>query len=132
VRLRFAIGGFALLGAAIASYLVVVKLTHSTAICPTSGCAVVERSRYSELVGIPVALFGLLAYLAVFATALRREEAAVVAGAAIALAGVAYAVYLLVVQLAVIDAVCTWCVASDVVVAALACLAVARLARASP
>ena len=132
MRLRFAIGALALVGAAIASYLVVVKLTHSTAICPTSGCAVVERSRYSELVGIPVALFGLLAYLAVFATALRREEAALVAGAAIALAGVAYAVYLLVVQLAVIDAVCTWCVASDVVVTLLAVFAVARLRLTSP
>jgi uncharacterized membrane protein len=132
VRLRFAIGTLALVGAAIASYLVVVKLSHSTAICPTSGCAIVERSRYSELVGIPVALFGLLAYLAVFASALRREKAAIAAGAAIAVAGVAYAVYLLVVQLAVINAVCTWCVASDVVVAVLASLSVARIARTSP
>jgi len=91
VRLRAAIAGFALVGAAIASYLVVVKLSHVGAICPTGGCATVERSRYSELAGIPVALFGLLAYLAVLASALRREEAAIVGGAAIALAGVAYA-----------------------------------------
>jgi uncharacterized membrane protein len=42
---------------------------------------------------------------------------------------VAYAAYLLVVQLAVIEAVCTWCVASDVVVTLLAALAVVRLRR---
>jgi len=65
----------------------------------------------------------------VFATALRREEIALVAGAAVALGGVAYAAYLLVVQLAVIEAVCVWCVASDVVVALLAALAVVRLQR---
>jgi len=129
VRLRIAIGALALVGAAIASYLVVVKVTHTSAVCPTSGCAIVERSRYSELVGVPVALFGLLAYVAVLASSLRREEVAIVAGAAIALAGVAYAAYLLVVQLAVIDAVCTWCVASDVVLALLAILALARLRR---
>ena len=66
-----------------------------------------------------------------FATALRREEVALVAGAAVALSGMAYAAYLLVVQLAVIEAVCMWCVASDVVVTLLAALAVVRLQRPS-
>jgi uncharacterized membrane protein len=129
VRLRVAIGALALVGAGIAAYLTVVKLSHVSPVCPTGGCATVERSKYAELAGIPTAFFGLLAYLAVFATALRREESALVAGAAVALVGVAYAAYLLVVQLAVIDAVCTWCVASDVVVALLAALAVVRLQR---
>jgi uncharacterized membrane protein len=129
VRLRVAIGALALVGAGIAAYLTVVKLSHVSAVCPTGGCATVERSKYADLAGIPTAFFGLLAYLAVFATALRREQAALVAGAAVALAGVAYAAYLLVVQLAVIDAVCVWCVTSDVVVALLATLAVVRLQR---
>jgi uncharacterized membrane protein len=132
LRLRVAIGALALAGAGIASYLTVAKLTNSATVCPTSGCETVQRSRYSELAGIPVALFGLVAYAAIFGSALRRELLAVAAGAAVALAGFAYAGYLLVVQLAVIDAVCTWCVASDVVVSVLAVLAVARLAHARP
>jgi uncharacterized membrane protein len=132
LRLRFAIAALALVGAGIASYLTVAKLSHVSPVCPTGGCATVERSEYSELAGVPVALVGLLAYLAVFGTALRREELAVAAGAVIALAGVAYAVYLLVVQLTVIDAVCAWCVASDVVVTLLAALAVARIRQSSP
>ena len=132
MRLRFAIGALALVGAGIASYLTIVKLSHTSPICPTGGCATVERSKYAELAGIPTALFGLLAYLAVFGTAVRREQLAIAAGATIALAGVAFAVYLLVVQLAVIDAVCTWCVASDVVVTLLAALAVARMHQSSP
>ena len=41
----------------------------------------------------------------------------------ISLAGVAFAAYLLVVQLAVIGAVCEWCVASDVVTTLIAALA---------
>ncbi len=129
MRLRFAIGAVALVGAGIAAYLTAVKLAHVSPVCPTGGCATVERSKYAELAGIPTALFGLIAYLAVFATALRRGEVALVAGAAVALGGVAYAAYLLVVQLAVIEAVCTWCVASDVVVTLLAALAVVRLRR---
>lgn len=131
MRLRIAIGALALAGAGIASYLTVVKLAHTSPVCPTGGCATVQRSRYSELAGIPIALFGLFAYVTVFATALRREEGAAVAGAAVALAGVAYAAYLLVVQLAVIDAVCTWCVASDVVLVLLATFTVARLRQSS-
>ena len=127
MRLRAAIAALALAGAGIAAYLAFVKLTGSTAVCPTSGCETVQRSRYSELGGVPVSLLGLLAYLAIFATALRREPVALVAGAALALAGVAFAAYLLVVQLWVIDAVCVWCVASDCVAAALAVLTVVRL-----
>jgi len=132
VRLRTAIGALALVGAGIASYLVVVKLSGASAVCPTGGCATVERSKYAELAGIPVALLGLVAYAAMFVTAMRRDEHAAIAGAAIALAGLLYGGYLLVVQLAVIDAVCAWCVASDVVLALLAALAVARLQRTSP
>jgi len=127
VRLRAAIGALALAGAGIAAYLAYVKLTGSTAVCPTSGCETVQRSRYSELGGIPVSLFGLAAYLAIFATALGRQLLAAVAGAAVALAGVAFAGYLLVLQLWVIDAVCVWCVASDCVAALLAVLTVLRV-----
>jgi uncharacterized membrane protein len=39
--------------------------------------------------------------------------------AMIAFVGLAFSLYLLVVQLFVIDAVCTWCVVNDVVVAPL-------------
>jgi uncharacterized membrane protein len=127
LRLRAAIGTLALAGAGIAAYLAYVKLTGSTAVCPTSGCETVQRSRYSELAGIPVSLLGLAAFVAIFATALLRHPLAVVAGAAVAVAGVAFAAYLLVLQLWVIDAVCVWCVTSDCVGAALAVLTVARL-----
>jgi uncharacterized membrane protein len=126
VSLRAAIGALALAGAGIAAYLAYVKLAGSTAVCPTSGCETVQRSRYSELGGIPVSLLGLVAYLTIFATALLRHPAALVAGAAVALSGVAFGAYLLALQLWVIDAVCVWCAASDCVVGLLAVLTVLR------
>ncbi len=80
-----------------------------------------------EAAGDPVALLGLGAYAAIFATSLGRTDVARAAGAAIALAGVGFAAYLLYVQLSVIDAVCEWCLVSDALMLTIAALAAARL-----
>ena len=48
-----------------------------------------------------------------------RVEAAAI-GAAIVLAGLVFGVYLIVIQVAVIDAICQWCLASDAILALLA------------
>jgi uncharacterized membrane protein len=125
-RLRLAIAGLALGGAAIAAYLSFTRITDVALICPTSGCAAVQHSSYSELGGVPNAYLGLLAYVAIFITTLSRAQLLVRAGAVLALGAVGYAIYLLVVQLVVIDAVCTWCVASDAVVLTVAAACVAR------
>jgi len=63
------IGGIALLGAANTAYLTISKLTRTAAVCPTSGCERVLESPYATMFGLPLSLFGLLAYLgmAVFA-----------------------------------------------------------------
>jgi uncharacterized membrane protein len=131
-RLRLAIAGLALAGAAIASYLSYARFSDASLICPTSGCATVQHSSYAKLGGIPNAYLGVLAYLAMFVTALSRRPQLVRAGAVFALGAVGYALYLLLVQLVVIDAVCTWCVASDAVVLMVAAAAVLRLRRLGP
>ena len=74
-------------------------------------------------------VLGLVGYLAIFATALVAGETARVAGAALALGGLAFSVYLLVVQIVAIGAFCQWCLASDVVMLLLAAATVARLRR---
>jgi uncharacterized membrane protein len=128
-RLRIAIALLALAGAAIAAYLVYARYTGTRIACATGGCETVQHSKYAKVGGIPVAVLGLVAYLAMLATALsRRLEAAVVA-AAIVLAGLVFGVYLIVIQVAVIDAVCQWCLASDGVLAVLAILCAERLRR---
>jgi uncharacterized membrane protein len=127
VRLRAAIGLLALAGAGLASYLLYVRYSGTTLACTTGGCETVQSSSYSKLLGVPVALLGLVGYLAIFASSLSRQESARAAGFSVALAGIGFAGYLLYVQLAVIDAICEWCVASDVVMTALAALTLWRL-----
>jgi uncharacterized membrane protein len=87
----------------------------------------VQSSRYAEVAGIPVPLLGLGAYLAILATAFSASELAWACAAAIALAGVAFSGYLLYVQLALIDALCHWCLGNDAVVALLAIATALRL-----
>jgi len=62
-------------------------------------------------------------------TAALPQAWAAAVGAGAALAGLAFAFYLLVVQVAVIDAICQWCLASDVILAMLAVLCAERLRR---
>lgn len=128
-RLRGAIAVLALVGAAIAAYLTVTRALGEAPVCSTGGCEKVQSSDYAEVLGIPVALLGLLAYLTLFATALRAGPAFAAIGAGIALASLAFALYLFVVQLVVIEALCLWCLASDAVIALIAPLAVWRMAR---
>lgn len=102
--------GLALAGAGIAAYLSYSKLTDTSLICPTSGCGSVQRSSYAELAGVPVAYLGVAGYLAIALAAAAGRRALV---ALLVLAAAAFAAYLLVAQLALIHAVCTWCLASD-------------------
>ena len=76
-------------------------------------------------------MLGLAAYVAVFATALSARVEAAAIGTAIALAGLVFGVYLIVIQVAVIDAICQWCLASDAILALLAVACAERLRRAT-
>lgn len=118
--LRIAAGGVALAGMAVAGYLTWVHYDEGALVCVAGGgCETVERSSYAELAGIPVALLGLVGYTIVFALVLRDTPTARLGAAMLAFVGLAFSAYLLVLQLAVIDAVCVWCMANDVVIAPL-------------
>ena len=73
-RLRAAIAVLAVLGAGIAAYLTVAHLTHTQVACVTGGCETVQNSRYSELIGIPVAAIGLAGYVLIGASAGFRSD----------------------------------------------------------
>lgn len=68
---RIMIAAFAGLGALTTAYLTVVKFSQSSAACPTKSCDLVLSSEYAQVFGLPLALFGFLAYasMAVFALA---------------------------------------------------------------
>ncbi len=129
VRLRAGIAVTATIGLAIAVYLTVVHYAHTSPICTSGGCEKVQHSSYALIAGIPVALLGLLAYAGILAsTALRGVEAALL-GCVLALVGASFSAYLLWAQIARIHAICVWCVGSDVTMACLVGLCVARLLR---
>jgi uncharacterized membrane protein len=127
VRLRVTIAATAAVGGAVATYLTIVHYAHVSPICTTGGCAKVQHSSYAELAGVPVALLGVFAYLALIGTAAVRGLTAAFIGALISLAGVAFSGYLLWAQLGPIGAICQWCLGNDVVAVVVAVLCVARM-----
>ena len=116
-------------GIGIASYLTYVHYQPTALICTGSGgCETVQDSKYAVLAGIPVAVLGLAAWISALALTVWNSELARTLTAALALAGLAFAVYLVILQLFVIDAICVWCMANDIVLAPLfAVLALLRL-----
>jgi len=127
VRLRRAIAVAAVAGGAIATYLTWTHFAHTPPICVNGGCETVQKSKYSELAGVPVALLGLLAYIAIIATTFVRGVMAAFAGALLAIVGVGFSGYLLWAQLGPIGAICQWCIGNDVVISVVAALCVARM-----
>lgn len=127
MRLRAAIAALALVGGGIAAYLTVVHYAHTAPICVNSGCETVQKSKYAELAGIPVALLGLLGYLAIIGTAAVRGTTAAFGGVLISFVGVAFSGYLLWAQIGPIGALCQWCLGNDVVISVVAVLCVARM-----
>lgn len=126
----------AFLGAANALYLYIYKITSNDKMCLGSGeCATVNYSAYSEVFGIPVALLGLLAYLAILGLLLLEprlelaREYGPLAVFGLSLAGVAFSVYLTWISIYIIEAVCPFCTYSAVLITLIFILAIIRLAR---
>lgn len=119
----------ALAGTAVAGYLTWAHYADAPVICVAGGgCEAVQSSSYAKIAGVPVAALGLGAYGTILALVIWDAPVARLVAATIALAGLLFSMYLLVVQLFVIDAICVWCLANDVVIApALAVLTGLRL-----
>lgn len=125
--LRLVVAVLAAAGGAVASYMTYARFTDTGLVCSTGGCETVQSSRYATVGGVPVPVLGLVAYLAILTTVFSTSEVARAAAAAVALAGLTFSVYLLYVQVALIDAVCQWCLANDAVITLLAIAATVRL-----
>jgi len=128
--------GTALVGLLDAAYLTIIKLTDNEARCiqGVGDCFSVNTSRYSEISGIPVALFGFAAYLAIILLLLLEsrgsfwEENAGLAVFGITLFGVLYSAYLTYLEIFVIRAICPFCIVSAIAMVILFVLSIARLA----
>ncbi|MBZ5655907.1 MAG: hypothetical protein LAO56_11615 [Acidobacteriia bacterium] len=85
-------------------------------------CDIVNRSEYSSILGIPVALIGMLGYAALTGLATlyreRRDTPALLLGGA--LAGLAFALYLTYIEGRVLGVWCILCLSSLALIASIA------------
>jgi len=132
VKLRAAAIVVAVIGLGIATYLTIVHYAGGSPVCAIAhGCATVQKSRYAELAGVPVAVLGLLGYVALLVSLARDTEAFRTAAAFIAIAGLAFSGWLTYVEVFTLHAICIWCVGSAICMALLAILTTLRMLRAS-
>ena len=129
--MRRAIAAVALLGLAISAYLTWVHYAGLDPVCVGGGggCERVQTSEWAELAGVPVALLGLVGYLSILASLALPEDPGGAVAAFVSLVGFGFSAWLTYVGLVKIDAVCQWCVASAVVMTALAAVSLARMLR---
>lgn len=129
---RMVIAALSLAGFFVALYLWLWKIGFlGPLVCGTGGCETVQLSEHAEFLNLPVALYGVGGYLALFVVSVgglqprwanRREPT--VALAALAALGVAFTAYLTYLEAVVIEAWCRWCLVSAGIIAAILVTAV--------
>jgi uncharacterized membrane protein len=124
MKYRMAAAFLSLVGVFVASYLYLYKIGKiGTMACGTGGCEAVQTSEWALFLGVEVSLIGLVGYLGLFLVALAGLQPPMVARRGVALLlvamsglGVAFAIYLTVLEVMVIHAICRWCVASAIII----------------
>lgn len=120
-------GLLAVIGAVLAGYLVIENIQGQTGVCVgVHGCSTVQNSRYGKPFGVPISIPGLLGYLALLVLAIgwlrdfqgRRIEIAF-AGFLTAFAGMLVSGYLTYIEAFVVDAWCSYCIISALLMVAL-------------
>src|SRR5213593_3669972 len=138
MRYRQAIAVLALVGFFVALYLWLHALGYGGAIkCGASGgCEVVQTSQWAVFLGLPVAFYGVVGYVALLVVALAALRPAALAErrwsvllAGLASVGFLFTVYLTYVELFVTHAICRWCVGSAVIITAIWVVAMLALKR---
>ncbi len=130
----------AVIGLLVATYMTVYKWTNNNAMCLGSGdCGTVNASKYSEVNGIPVALIGFLGYASILGVLVLEkrkvfmaeffEENATLLTFGLALTGFLFTLWLIYVEVALIKALCPFCLTSQVVMTIIFILSIIRLVR---
>ncbi len=125
-----------ILGALDAIYLLIYKLTGNSHMClGNGGCHDVNFSPYSVIYGIPISVFGILAYLAILAILVLEgrlklaKENGPLAIFGISLVGIAFSAYLTYLELYIIHAICPFCVTSAIIITLIFIIAIFRMAQ---
>ncbi len=122
------------IGLLVSIYMTIYKLTSNDSMCLGSGdCSTVNASIYSEVNNIPVAAIGILGYVAILGVLLfenrnsffRQNGTLMIFG--MALTGFIFTVWLIYVEVALLKAICPFCVTSQVAMTLIFIMAVIRL-----
>ena len=132
---RMIVAALALAGIFISLYLTLYKLgVIGELTCSIGSCETVNTSKWSTFLHVPVAAWGLLFYAEVFVIALvgtmpRFENEPILSVLLVAEAaiGVLFSAWLTYLELAVIHAICIWCVTSAAIVLAILLVSIADL-----
>ena len=125
----------AVVGVGIALYLTLYKVgVIGVLSCSIGSCETVNTSKWSMLLGIPIAAWGLAAYVALLGIALvgsaeSREQSVPIAQLLVALAAwsALFSAWLTYLELFVIHAICIWCVTSALLWVVILAVSVADL-----
>ena len=125
----------AVVGICIALYLTLYKVgVIGVLSCSLGSCETVNTSKWSTLLGIPVAAWGLGAYIALLLLAMigsgeAREASVPISRLIVALAGwsVLFSAFLTYQELFVIHAICVWCLSNAVLWVVILALSVVDL-----
>jgi uncharacterized membrane protein len=116
-----------------ATYLTYVHYSGANPVCSLKGdpCAAVQKSRYSELAGVPVALIGAIGYLLILASLVTSDgERARFATTSLTLGGFGFSAYLTYREVFTLHKICEDCVASAIIMSILMGLSIWRFLRA--
>lgn len=125
-----------IIGLAVSIYMTIYKLTDNQSMCiGNGGCSKVNSSVYAEVYGIPVAVFGIAGYAALMImlfienrnSFLQANGTMIVFG--LALIGFLFTLYLIYVEVALIHALCPFCLTSQIAMTIFFILSVIRLVR---
>ncbi|MBI4761592.1 MAG: vitamin K epoxide reductase family protein [Chloroflexota bacterium] len=126
----------AILGLLVSIYMTVYKITSNNKMCLGSGdCSTVNASRYSEINGIPVALIGVIGYAAIIGVHwLERRNAFLEENSSLilfgfSLIGFLFTLWLVYVEIALLKALCPFCVTSQITMTIIFILSVIRVVR---
>jgi vitamin-K-epoxide reductase (warfarin-sensitive) len=131
----FAVAIVALVGVAVSSFSFYHHFSKSeTSFCDISesfNCDLVNRSVYSTVLGVPVALIGILGYLLILglATVYRDKAETPVMLLIVSVVGLGFALYLTYIEAHVLGAWCILCLTSFTLILASAVLSAVLVAR---
>jgi uncharacterized membrane protein len=128
------------LGIAVSGYLASKRVLGGSLACTRwAQCDVVNNSVYSKLYGVPICFIGLAGYLLLLALAMAAlrtdglvQRRILLLSLLLSLGGVGFSVYLTYIEVYVIEALCSWCVASAIIITLLAIVGAVSLWHVTP